>query len=127
MRFDLTLPYDLAEGWYAPWLAGLRKGKAVAAQCNACGSVSFPPLRTCSCGGRDNDWITLDGTAGIVWRCNGTDGAFALVRFDGADTRAVVRLQGIGADVTKGRLVPAVGERPAVLLGPMERQRDDSI
>lgn len=119
MRFDLTLPYDLAEGWYAPYLRGLRRGLAVAAGCGACGAVSFPPLRVCSCGGVARDWLTLPGSATVIFRTDGADGAFGLVRFDGADSRAVVGLRGIGPGVTRGRLIAADVDRPAALIGPI--------
>ena len=38
--------------------------------------------------------------ARIVYRCDGSEGSFALVQFDGADTQSVVRLEAMAeADV----------------------------
>ena len=117
MRLDLHLAYDLAEGWLAPHLAGLREGRAVASLCGACNAATFPPRRACVCGGRASGWVTLPGTAAVASRTEGLDGAFALLRFDGAATATVARAEGLPPGATRARLLPATGERPALLVG----------
>ena len=47
MKHRVVLDYELAEGWLAPWIEGLRNGEAVASHCTACDSAWFPPLRAC--------------------------------------------------------------------------------
>jgi hypothetical protein len=120
MRLDLHLAFDLAEGWLAPHVEGLREGRAVASTCEACGAASFPPRRSCLCGGRAGAWVTLPGAASVLARSEGRDGAFALLRFDGAATSAVARAEGLPSGATRARLLPATGERPALAVGPEE-------
>ena len=117
IEHQLTLSYRLAPGWMAPFVEGLRQGHAMGRRCQACARVSFPPLRTCPCGGTEADWIRLSGAAKILFRTDGTDGAFGLVRFEGADTNAVCQLE-IGPDET-GQLRPSDGP-PQLRLGPKE-------
>ena len=120
MRLDLHLPYDLAPGWLAPHVDGLREGRAVASRCGACGLVSFPPRRACTCGGRAEDWATLPGTAAVLARTEGRDGAFALVRLDGAATACVAVAHDLPPHAKRARLLAATGERPALVVGPDE-------
>ena len=119
MKLQLNLPYEIAAGWLAPWVDALRAGQALGARCNTCQAVSFPPTRVCNCGGCATTWQPLPGTAVIVYRTDGADGTFALVRFDGAASQSVVRLHGLAQGDLRGRLLPASGERPAVVLGPL--------
>lgn len=121
MKLQLNLPYEMAAGWLAPWVDALLAGQALGASCSTCHAVSFPPTRVCNCGSRSTTWQPLPGTAVIVYRTDGVDGTFALVRFDGAASQSVVRLQGLPQDDVRGRLLPASGERPAVVLGPLNR------
>lgn len=116
----LALGYTLHPGWMAPFVEGLQKGEALARQCERCGSKSFPPHRTCACGGTSADWVALPGTATIQFRTTGSDGDFALVQFDGADTSAVVSVQGIAPDQTCGRCFMAEGALPKMIIGPVE-------
>jgi len=62
----------------------------------------------------------LSGEARIVYRCDGTEGSFALVQFDGADTQTVVRLDAMADTDTAGYLrhLPAVKptDTPALVL-----------
>lgn len=117
--FRLTLDYTLETGWIAPFISGLGQGKAVARACQSCAAVSFPPQRVCSCGMRDGDWLTLAGTATIHWRTHGADGDFALAQFDGATTQTVVRLVGCKTHETRGKLVVADADAPALCLAPL--------
>lgn len=119
MNFALTLEYSLAEGWLAPFVAGLRSGQAVAARCGDCSRISFPPARVCDCGCRSSDWLTLPGTATVAYRTTGADGDFALVRFDVSDTHSVARLDRFGPDDIKGCIVACLAERPALILCPL--------
>jgi uncharacterized protein len=116
MKLNLSLDYALAEGWLAPFVAGLRDGRAVAARCTACDAVSFPPARVCACGSRQSVWVTLDGTARVIWRTAGLDGDFALVQFAGASSSSIARLQGMPESKTNGQIAPARPERPAVVV-----------
>ena len=115
MKLSLTLDYDLAEGFLGPYLSGLREGRAVAGVCVACHRVALPPEATCPCGARDFVTHTLAGTATVMWRTTGTDGDIALVRFDGADTLSVARLDGFGHQV---RGVIAAQPDGALVIGP---------
>lgn len=109
-NFSLTLDYDLKAGWLAPFVEGLTKGQAVARRCASCGRVSFPPLRTCSCGSQEGDWVTLSGRAVLKARTRGADGDFGLVAFEGAEGLASVVLDGL--------------EGPEGLDGPVDPRSD---
>ncbi|MEM7193201.1 MAG: hypothetical protein AAF405_10155 [Pseudomonadota bacterium] len=114
----LTLDYTLAPGWMAPFVEGLLEGIAMARRCVACGRKSFVPVRICQCGEFGAEWVQLDGTAEILFRTEGADGAFGLVAFAGAETNAVARLMGIPEGESRGQLVAAEGPLPALTLGP---------
>ena len=116
----LTLGYALAPGWLAPFADGLTGGIAMARRCGTCRRTSFPPLRTCQCGAAAGDWIALPGTAQIRFRTSGSDGDFALVRFDGADTSATVRVRGIAPDRMRGQIEMPDGPLPMMILGPID-------
>jgi uncharacterized OB-fold protein len=115
MKRTFTLDYTLGEGFLAPYLDGLRAGAAVASRCAACGRVALPPEPVCDCGGRDAAMITLSGTATIILRTTGADGDVGLVRFDGADSNALARLDGF-TDQTRGRVAPSA--EAALVLTP---------
>lgn len=118
MEYRLTLDYVLAAGRLEPWITALRRGEAAALSCNQCKKVHFPPSRRCTCGSADARWVTLPGTATLIDRSDGGDLGFALVRFDGADTLATVRLQGIGTEAVRGRLAASADGPPALVLVP---------
>ena len=90
--YRLTLDYQLQAGWLEPFINGLLQGDAVARRCSACAKTTFPPIRVCACQHTEGDWVNLSGKAEITYRCEGADGNFALVQFEGADTQTVVRL-----------------------------------
>ena len=90
--YRLTLDYQLQTGWLEPFINGLLQGYAVARRCSACAKTTFPPIRVCACQHTEGDWVNLSGKAEITYRCEGADGNFALVQFEGADTQTVVRL-----------------------------------
>ncbi len=117
ISYQLQLDYALHPGWMAPFVEGLRDGQAVARSCGVCSRVSFPPVRICDCGEADGTWTTLTGTAEVTLRTTGSDGQFALVRFEGADTSSVVRLQ----DNVEGHgaLRASEGDVPKMILGPV--------
>lgn len=116
----MSVAYALQPGWMAPFITALQAGDAVARHCAACGTTSFPPQRTCTCGSADGTWVPLPGTAEIRFRTRGADGDFALAQFDGADTLAVVSLCGIAPDQTRGRCIAGDGALPKMRLGPMD-------
>ncbi len=92
IEYQLTLDYQLQAGWLEPFVNGLQQGIAIARCCSACKKTSFPPIRVCECNHTVGEWVTLSGEARIAHRCDGTEGSFALAKFDGADTQTVVRL-----------------------------------
>ncbi|MBC6407676.1 MAG: hypothetical protein GDA40_05895 [Rhodobacteraceae bacterium] len=115
MKHRISLDYDLAEGWLAPWTQGLRKGEAVASRCSACGTARFPPLRRCpDCRVPSDGWVTLSGRATVVWRTTGADGDFVLAQFEGADGAAVLCADHLPRDAAMGRL-RASGDGPLAL------------
>lgn len=115
MKLALTLEYDLAEGFLGPYLSGLREGRAVAGACDACGRTALPPEATCHCGARGFCDRLLSGKAAILWRTTGTDGDVALVRFDGADTLSIARLDGFSG---QGRGAVTVSPDSALVIIP---------
>ena len=121
IHHEMTLAYKLPGGWMADYVDGIMAGRARARRCSACGRVSFVPIRTCPCGSSDGVWIDLTGIATVIHRTSGSDGDFASVRFDGADTNTVVALDGFSADQKRGRLIPPQGDLPALVLAPLEK------
>ena len=118
MSDGLILRDGGAGGWIEPYLAGLRQGRAIAAQCT-CGRVSLPPERTCPlCRNPVAQWVTLPSTATLIHRATGADGDVALVRLDGATTASVAVLQGFTAE-SIGRVVAAPADRPYLILAPV--------
>ncbi len=117
MKIALTLDYDLGEGFLGRYLEGLRRGVAIAGRCTACGRVAMPPERSCSCGAHQAVARELDGAATVQWRTTGADGDVALVRFEGADSMSLARLQGFVGQ-TRGRIVADPGA--ALVLVPEE-------
>lgn len=125
MKRTVALEYSLAEGWLSPWLDGLRTGKAVASTCAACGDAQFPPLRCCpNCGAPCDGWKTLEGGATVMFRTTGTDGDFALARFDGAGGGAIARCDALPPGALRAELAPASGadEPPVLSLVPEARR-----
>ncbi len=118
----LRLDYKLNAGWLAPYIDGLKNGKLVARQCATCSRTSLPPVRSCTCGHSDGLWKTLDGTARILHRTTGTDGDFAMVRFNGADTLTVVALDSVSASATTAVIKPASGNLPQLILAEASTQ-----
>ena len=122
INHTLQLDYTLAPGWLAPWVEALEAGIAVARTCTACGRTSFIPLKICACGSRAGTWTTLPGTATIEKRTDGTDGSFALVTFDGADTSTIVLLDNVAEGAKRGRIAAADRSPPALILRPIEEE-----
>ena len=119
MQRRLNLEYSLGEGWLAPWLDGLKEGKAVASTCAACGAAQFPPLRICpNCRLPSDGWVVLDGTARILFRAVGADGDFALVQFDGAERAAIARTDALPADTDRAVLRASPDGQPVISLAP---------
>lgn len=118
MKIDhtLTLEYQLNAGWLTPYVDGLKDGKIIARQCMACFRISLPPVRSCLCGSSEGQWLRLNGTARIVKRTTGSDGDFAMVRFDGADTLSVVSLDTVPTSATTATIKPLAGKLPQLIL-----------
>lgn len=117
MKRRLALDYSLGEGWLAPWLEGLRQGKAVASTCSACGEVQFPPLRTCpACRVRSDGWCNLSGGATVLYRTAGADGDMALARFDGAIGAAIARAEALPEGASRAVLAPCPDDPPILAL-----------
>ena len=117
MIHQLVLDYDLAEGWLAPWVDGLRKGRAVASHCTTCNMSHFPPLRTCpECRARSDGWVTLPGRAEVLWRTSGADGDFVMARFDGVQCAAILRAGHLPEGATRGQLSACADGDPILKL-----------
>ncbi|WP_171102391.1 Zn-ribbon domain-containing OB-fold protein [Ruegeria sp. HKCCD7255] len=115
MKHQVSLEYSLAKGWLAPWIEGLRQGKAIASHCKTCGGAQFPPLRLCpDCRTPSDGWVTLSGRAAIQWRTTGADGDFAVAKFEGAHGATVLRSAHLPPDAAHGRL-RACPEGPPIL------------
>ncbi len=121
----LTLDHDLYPGWLAPWVDAVFEAQVLAHRCASCSRVSFMPLRQCDCGKSQGSWIALPGNASLVLQTSGSDGEFALVQFEGADTRTIVRLQNWTAGVIQGRLLAPTGNLPELLLTPLGNGKND--
>lgn len=128
IEYQLTLDYQLQAGWLEPFVRGLQQGIAIARCCSACKKTSFPPIRVCECKNTNGEWENLSGKARIVYRCDGTEGSFALVQFAGADTQTVVRLDDMSdADVVgylKASLVKNSIDTPALVLTTHQHSGD---
>ena len=114
--YSLSLDYRLSPGWLSPFVDGLSEGKIMARQCSACCRTSVPPVRSCVCGCGDGQWTALSGHARIIKRSSGSDGDFALVRFDGADTLSVVSLESLPSDATHGVIKTLDTDLPTLIL-----------
>jgi len=121
IKHNLTLEYQLQTGWLEPFVQGLQQGVAMGRACTACKKTTFPPIRTCECGQADGEWVALSGLARIVHRCDGTEGSFALVQFEGANTESVVCLENMDASVSIGYLKASGTDKPAMVIAPMEK------
>jgi uncharacterized OB-fold protein len=122
MKRTLSLDYALGDGWLAPWLDGLRKGRAIASTCSTCGLARFPPLRTCpDCRTSSDGWITLSGGATILFRTQGADGDFAMVRFDGASGAAIARAELLPSEAGRAVLARCADDPPFLSLDPEPR------
>lgn len=120
----LSLDYALNPGWMAPYVDGLSAGKARARRCQSCAATSFPPLRVCTCGCLEGNWVDLPGTAQILFRTTGLDGDFGLVQFDGATTKTTLQLHAIPATETRGAIAASKGGLPALCLTAITEGRD---
>ena len=120
INHGLKLDYQLAPGWLKPWSDGVLRGQAVARKCASCDRVSFTPLRTCDCGESAGSWETLSGRADILDVSEGAEGCFGLVRFEGADTCCVARLQGLAPGSARARIIRPKGMLPSLILAPMQ-------
>jgi len=119
MKQGISLDYTLGEGWLAPWLDGVREGKALASNCAVCSAAHFPPLRVCpACRVPCDGWRALSGGGLIVHRTTGTDGDFAMVRFDGARGAAIAPADELPEGTTRVALAPCDDDPPRLVLVP---------
>lgn len=117
MKRQVKLEYSLGTGWLAPWLDGLRNGRAVAATCSACEGTYFPPLRACpTCRGKSDGWRMLDGGATVLFRSKGLDGDVVMVRFDGANNACVAQAEALPNNATRCALTACADEPPTLAL-----------
>ena len=121
MKHRLTLDYQLGEGRLRPFLEGLREGSARARDCPSSGRVTFPPEGVSLRNNSDNDrpssgWKTLSGACTILCRTTGAGGAFALVRFDGADNLAVCRIADPADEGKRAMLIASESPQPALTI-----------
>ncbi len=117
MKLNISLDYTISEGALKPYFDALLSGKALASLCQVCGHVAFPARASCiACGSGEMDWTALSGTSNIIYRTDGAKSAFALAKFDGADTQTIVALTNPACKATTGSLSKPVGERPGLWL-----------
>ncbi len=64
----------------------------------------------------------LNGSARILHRTTGSDGDFAMVRFDGADTLTVVALDAVSMSATSAAIKPQTGKLPRLILAELSGQ-----
>jgi uncharacterized protein len=118
MKREVTLDYTLEFGALAPYITALGKGEALASACQNCGFTAYPARLLCpKCASSPVEWKPLSGRAQIVHRTAGPEHAFALVQFEGADTRSVVRLHAIPPHVSQGWLIAPRDELTGLWLG----------
>lgn len=122
--YRLTLDYRLGTGWITPFFDALAEGRALGRKCRPCGKVSFPPERVCPCGSDAGDWQALTGKATILFRTNGSDGAFALARFEGVDWAATVRLAEGAEDANEGQIIRPPDAPPHICLAPIPKEHE---
>ena len=102
------------------WVSGLSEGKAIALKCSQCEKSSFPPQRICDCSSSKNEWIELSGNANILVKTSGVDGDFAIAKFEGSHTSAVVRLKGFNKDEMNGKISSCDPSQPSLNLIPIK-------
>lgn len=107
MKHRLTLDYTLGEGALKPYLEGLRNGRAMAARSPNLNRTTFPPSLP-------GDWVELSGLATITVRTDGSDGSYAMVKFDGADNQAVARLENPEQTGSRAKIVASADGSPAL-------------
>lgn len=128
MKLRLTLDYRLGGGRLTPFLEGLTRGQACAACCTNCGRVTFPPERVCACQMKQRQtqqpkWLSLTGQGQIVFRTTSSVDAFALVHFDGADNRAVCRLDNPGSTGVCASLLAGGEDLPGMAITVLEESQ----
>ena len=121
MKRRLLLEHTIGDLSIAPYLEGLRTGLAIAKHCSGCRRTTFPPEHSCpgdlaTDGASESSWTELSGRAHLELRTDGPDGCFALVRFEGADNRAVCRIA--NPEVSSSTLVlqPDEQEIPGIVV-----------
>ena len=102
------------------WVIGLSEGKAIALKCIQCEKSSFPPQRICECSSSKNEWIELSGKANILVKTSGVDGDFAIAKFEGSDSSAVVSLKGFKKDEMNGKISSFDPSQPSLNLIPIK-------
>lgn len=117
---EVHLSYNMAAGWLAPYVEALYQGRALGRACRSCQHTSFPPIYSCGCATPEPYWRHLSGRADILFRTNGLDGQYSLVRFASSTTMAVVRLVGLSDDDHMGKLIAPPAGSPALILGPID-------
>jgi hypothetical protein len=117
---EVHLSYNLAAGWLAPYVDALYQGRALARACMSCKHTSFPPVYNCGCPNPAPCWLELSGRADILFRTDGLDGHYSLVRFASATTLTVVRLAGLSENDHVGKLIAPLEGSPALILGPID-------
>ncbi|WDR00548.1 hypothetical protein PSC71_07260 [Devosia sp. J2-20] len=118
MKRQMVLDYTLVFGALAPYAEAVRAGEALASVCQHCGHTAFPARIVCpQCTGNVIAWKKLSGRARILQRTAGLEQTFALVQFDGAETRSIVRLHAIDPHLSHGRLIAPHDELIGLWLG----------
>jgi uncharacterized OB-fold protein len=118
----LSLSYDHGLGDLSPYFVGLMFGHLEATRCDNCAAVSLPPRLWCTCGGQSSQWVQLSGFGTVVASTRTMTSlpatqirghmTFALVEFEGATNRALVRCR------SEAPLLAGVRVRLASPVGP---------
>ena len=67
-----------------------------------------------------NSWIKLSGVAEIVTITSGLDGNYGLVKFEGASTLTVVKLNNFKGTETFGKIFKSSSQNPSIIITPIE-------
>ena len=101
LKVEFEYAYSLGD--LRPYFDALQHGRALAARCPKCGTVSFPPRLVCAQDYEQSAWHQLPGSGTIVQVTAGKYQTLALIAMDGADNLCVGKMG--TADVSQGTRV----------------------
>ena len=125
MKHRIALEYTIPTGDLTPYFEALQSGRALASECNHCGTVAFPARTTCGACGGAVSWLALPGTAQILFRTDAGARSYALVKFDGVDTATTVALTNPENTALSGTLAVPLGDAPGLWLRLAQTPKGD--